>query len=57
MTDPWVLYAGIAVWIGLGAYVAFLAFNQRSVSRRLAQLELARQEPEAGGDEADKDLS
>ncbi|MDO5536020.1 MAG: CcmD family protein [Desulfovibrionaceae bacterium] len=40
MTEPWVLYAGIAVWIGIGAYAAFLAANQRRLSRRIFQLEL-----------------
>lgn len=40
MTEPWVLYAGIAVWVGIGAYAAFLAAGQRSLSRRILQLEL-----------------
>ena len=34
MTEPWVLYAGIAVWAGLGGYLVFLAINQQ-----IAQLE------------------
>ncbi|HIV99803.1 MAG TPA: CcmD family protein [Candidatus Desulfovibrio intestinipullorum] len=39
MTEPWVLYAGIAVWAGLGGYLVFLAINQQRLARRIAQLE------------------
>ena len=43
MTDmDWLMYANIAVWIGLGAYVAFLLRNQIVLNRRLAQLEALR---------------
>ena len=40
MTDmDWRMYANIAVWIGLGAYLAFLLRNQIALNRRLTQLE------------------
>ena len=40
MTDmDWLMYANIAVWIGLGADLAFLLRNQIALNRRLAQLE------------------
>lgn len=43
MTDmDWLMYANIAVWIGLGAYLAFLLRNQIALNRRLAQLETLR---------------
>ncbi|MFQ8889424.1 MAG: CcmD family protein [Bilophila wadsworthia] len=42
MTDmDWLMYANIAVWIGLGAYLAFLR-NQIALNRRLTQLETLR---------------
>lgn len=44
MTEPWVVYAGIAVWIGLGGYLAFLAAAQRSLARKIAQLETLKQD-------------
>ncbi len=40
MTEPWVLYAGIAVWLGIGVYAAVLAAGQRALRRRVEQLEL-----------------
>ncbi len=40
MTEPWVLYAGIAVWLGLGMYAAMLAAGQIGLKRRVEQLEL-----------------
>ena len=43
MTDmDWLMYANIAVWIVLGAYLAFLLRNQISLNRRLTQLETLR---------------
>ena len=36
------MYANIAVWIGLGAYLAFLLRNQIALNRRLTQLETLR---------------
>ena len=40
MTDmDWLMYANIAVWIGLGAYLAFLLRNQIALNRRLPQRE------------------
>lgn len=44
MTEPWLVYAGIAVWIGLGGYLAFLAASQRSLARKIAQLESLNQD-------------
>lgn len=44
MTEPWVIYAGIAVWIGLGGYLAVLALSQRSLARKISQLEALKQE-------------
>lgn len=40
MTEEWVLYAGIAVWIGIGGYVAFLSSIQNKISHKLSQLEI-----------------
>lgn len=34
----WILYAGIAVWSGLGLYLGFLAVRQARLSRRIRQL-------------------
>ncbi|MDR0339851.1 MAG: CcmD family protein [Desulfovibrio sp.] len=34
----WILYAGIAVWSGLGLYLALLAHKQAGLSRRIKQL-------------------
>lgn len=43
MTDmDWLMYANIAVWIGLGAYLAFLLRDQIALNRRLTQLETLR---------------
>lgn len=39
MSDPWVLYSGIAVWLGIGAYAVFLALGQVRLRRRIFQLE------------------
>ena len=42
MTEPWVVYAGIAVWIGLGGYLAFLAASlAREALRHLSRIILA----------------
>ncbi len=35
----WVMYAGMAAWIGLGLYLFRLALRQGSLGRRLAMLE------------------
>lgn len=42
--DPlfWLLAANLAVWTGLGAYLALLARNQRDMERRLRQWETLR---------------
>ena len=43
MTDmDWLMYANIAVWIGIGAYLAFRRRNQIALNRRLTQLETLR---------------
>ncbi|MDO4839305.1 MAG: CcmD family protein [Desulfovibrionaceae bacterium] len=39
MTEPWVLYSGIAVWLGIGAYTVFLALGQARLRRKIFQLE------------------
>ena len=40
MTEPWVLYSGIIVWIGIGLYAVFLAGGQKRLQRKIFQLEL-----------------
>lgn len=40
MNETWVFAAGLAVWIGLGVWAAFLALSQRRLADRVAQLEL-----------------
>ena len=43
MTDmQWLLCAGMAVWLGIGGYTAFLAFAQNRLERRVRQLEMLR---------------
>ncbi len=45
MTDmDWLMYANIAVWIGLGAYLALLRRNQLALNRRRPELETLRQD-------------
>ena len=39
-TLTWVVAANAAVWLGLGAYLAFMGVAQRRLAARLAQLEL-----------------
>ncbi len=39
MSEPWVLYSGIAVWLGIGAYSVFLALGQARLRRKIFQLE------------------
>ncbi len=39
MSEPWVLYSGIAVWLGIGAYTVFLALGQVRLRRKIFQLE------------------
>ena len=38
-TIVWLAVANAVFWIGLGAYLAFLALEQRAISARLAQWE------------------
>ena len=40
--SDWRMYGNIAVWFGLGAYLAFLLRNQIALNRRLTQLETLR---------------
>jgi CcmD family protein len=35
----YLFYASAAVWLGLGAYISFLAFRQRDLARRLSNME------------------
>ena len=45
MTDmQWLLCAGMAVWLGIGGYAAFLASAQNRLERRVRQLEMLRDE-------------
>ena len=39
-TLTWVIMANAAVWIGIGAYMAFMAARQRALAARLAQMEM-----------------
>ena len=34
----WILYAGAAVWSGLGLYLCLLARRQMALSRRISQM-------------------
>lgn len=40
----WLLAANIAVWAGLGAYIAYLALAQRRLSLRLRHMEMLHHE-------------
>ncbi len=35
----WLFMANVAVWAGLGAYVAYLALGQKALKKRIAMLE------------------
>ena len=35
----WLMLANMALWIGLGFFVAFLALSQKKLDKRLASLE------------------
>ena len=39
-TQTWIILANAAVWIGMGAYLAFLAARQRALAARLSQMEM-----------------
>ena len=39
MTESWIMYAGMAVWAGIGLYAAFLAMRQRALSKKISLLE------------------
>lgn len=34
----WIMYAGIAVWAGIGLYLCLLAGRQAALSRRIEQM-------------------
>jgi len=34
----WIMYAGIAVWAGLGLYLCLLARRQQTLARRIEQM-------------------
>lgn len=36
----WVMIANIIIWLGLGAYLAWLGASQRKLERRCRQLEI-----------------
>jgi len=40
MTEQWIMYAGIAVWIGIGLYAAFIAVKQAALTKKIETLEL-----------------
>ena len=45
MTDmQWLLCAGVAVWLGIGGYVIFLASVQNKLEQRMRRLENLRYE-------------
>ena len=45
MTDfDWLMYANIAVWIGFGLYIAFVARTEVVLRKRLNQVEALRDE-------------
>ncbi len=35
----WVFYANVAIWAGIGGYVAFLGWQQMNLAARMQQLE------------------
>lgn len=41
MNDPvfWLAVAGASVWVGVGAYLAFLGARQKTLTRRVRTLE------------------
>lgn len=41
MSADWVMYAGMAAWIGIGLYLFFLARRQAAVTLRIRRLELS----------------
>ena len=43
----WLLYAGIAVWAGLGLYLCLLARKQQVLSKRLRQMSLLLEEDDS----------
>lgn len=43
-TLTWVILTNALVWVGLGAYLAFLASRQKALAARLAQWELLHHE-------------
>ncbi|MFP4071137.1 MAG: CcmD family protein [Desulfovibrionales bacterium] len=44
MNLTFLLWGNILVWAGIGGYVLFLARKQSSISKRLEQMEISRDE-------------
>ena len=42
MTESWIMYAGMAVWAGIGLYAVFLGARQRALSKKISLLEALR---------------
>ncbi len=42
----YIFAANVAVWLGIGAYAAYLGLNQRRLQQRCKQLELMRDDAE-----------
>ena len=40
MSADWVMYAGMAAWIGIGLYLFSLGRKQAAISLRIRQMEL-----------------
>ena len=38
--ETYLFLANAAVWLGIGAYVAFMAVRQKNLEKRLIQLEM-----------------
>lgn len=36
----WIMYAGMAIWSGLGLYICLLARRQANLAKRIAQMAL-----------------
>lgn len=46
-TFTWLMAASALIWLGLGAYVTFIAVAQRTLQKRLKNLELWNHDNEA----------
>ena len=52
----WIMYAGMAVWLGLGLYLCLLARKQLSLSRRVSRMAVMMEKsgPEETGPEGER---